>query len=115
MIDRTKKLPARFYQSAAGRKPVREWILEQPSADRHVIGKDIQKVEFEWPLGRPHCAPLGHGLWEVRSDLGGNRIARVIFCIGDGYMILLHGFIKKTQKTTQQDIGLALKRRREVT
>ena len=115
MIDRTKKLPARFYESPAGRKPVREWILELSDGDRHVIGKDIQKVEFGWPLGRPHCAPLGHGLWEVRSELEGNRIARVIFSMGDGHMILLHGFIKKTQKTPQQDIDLALKRKREVT
>jgi phage-related protein len=66
-------------------------------------------------IGRPHCAPLGKGLWEVRSSLDSNRIARVIFCMGDGYMILLHGFIKKTQKTPQADIDLALKRKREVT
>lgn len=115
MIDRTKKLPARFYVTPAGRKPVREWILEIPDADRHTIGKDIQKVEFGWPLGRPHCAPLGNGMWEVRSDLDSNRIARVIFCIGEGHMILLHGFIKKTQRTPQADIVLALKRKREVT
>src|SRR5438094_156958 len=103
MIDRTKKLPARFYVNPTGRNPVREWILELPSEDRQTVGKDIQKVEFGWPIGRPHCAPLGHGLWEVRSDLDSNRIARVIFCMGDGHMILLHGFIKKTQKTPQQD------------
>lgn len=115
MIDRTKKLPARFYVTSAGRKPVREWILEIPDADRHTIGKDIQKVEFGWPLGRPHCAPLGNGMWEVRSDLDSNRIARVIFCIGEGHMILLHGFIKKTQRTPRADIVLALKRKREVT
>lgn len=115
MIDRTKKLSARFYVTPAGRKPVREWILEMPDADRHTIGKDIQKVEFGWPLGRPHCAPLGHGMWEVRSDLDSNRIARVIFCMGEGHMILLHGFIKKTQKVPQADIALALKRKREVT
>jgi phage-related protein len=115
MIDRAKKLPARFYISPAGRNPVREWMLELAKTDRHAIGKDIQKIEFEWPLGRPHCAALGHGLWEVRSGLAGNRIARVIFCMGDGHMILLHGFIKKSQKTPQQDIRLALKRKQEVT
>jgi phage-related protein len=115
MIDRKKKLPARFYISQTVRNPVREWILELSSDDRHTVGKDIQKVEFGWPIGRPHCAPLGHGLWEVRSDLDSNRIARVIFCMGDGHMILLHGFIKKTQKAPQQDIDLALKRKREVT
>lgn len=114
MIDRTKKLPARFYVTPAGIRPVREWILSLPEADRHTIGKDIQKVEFGWPLGRPHCAPLSKGLWEVRSSLGGNRIARVIFCMSDGCMILLHGFIKKSQATPQQDMDLALKRKREV-
>jgi phage-related protein len=62
-----------------------------------------------------HCAPLGTGLWEVRSSLDSNRIARVIFCMGDGYMILLHGFIKKTQKTPKADIDLALRRMKEVT
>ena len=115
LIDRSKKLPARFYVSSTGRNPVREWILELLSEDRRTVGKDIQKVEFGWPIGRPHCAPLGHGLWEVRSDLDRNRIARVIFCMSDGHMILLHGFIKKTQKMPQQDIELALKRKREVT
>ena len=79
MIDRTKKLPARFYVTPAGSKPVREWILEMSDDDRHTIGKDIQKVEFGWPISRPHCAPLGHGLWEVRSSLENNQIARVIF------------------------------------
>ena len=54
-------------------------------------------------------------MWEVRSDLDSNRIARVIFCVGEGHMILLHGFIKKTQRTPQADIALALKRKRQVT
>ena len=115
VMDRTKKLPARFYVTAAGSNPVRDWILKLPAADRQTLGKDVQKVEFGWPLGRPHCAALGDGLWEVRSALTSNRIARVIFCMGDGHMILLHGFIKKTQKTPPQDISLALKRKKEVT
>jgi phage-related protein len=115
MVDRTKKLAARFYVNPAGSIPVREWLLGLTDADRRTIGKDIQKVEFGWPIGRPHCAPLSHGLWEVRSDLEQNRIARVIFCIDHGQMILLHGFIKKTQKLAHSDIELARKRKREVT
>ena len=71
----------------------------------------IRAFEFLWPTGRPHCAPLGSGLWEVRSTLAGNRIARVIFCMDGSCMILLHGFVKKTQKTPQADIDLALKRK----
>jgi phage-related protein len=115
MVDRAKKLPARFYVSPGGSTPVREWLLALTDADRRLIGKDIQKVEFGWPIGRPHRAPLSHGLWEVRSHLDHNRIARVIFCIDGGQMILLHGFIKKTQKLAHSDIDLALRRKREVT
>lgn len=62
----------------------------------------------------PVCRPLGGGLWEVRSALTGNRIARVIFCMHGGDMVLLHGFIKKTQKTPKQDVDLADARRKEL-
>lgn len=114
MIDRSKKITARFYMTAAGQKPVRTWLLELPKKDRRIVGKDIQKVEFGWPIGMPYCRALGHGLWEVRSDLLGNRIARVIFSIVGGEMILLHGFEKKTQKTPPHDIALAFNRKREI-
>lgn len=114
MIDRSKKLAARFYESAAGNKPVRSWLLSLEADDRRIIGKDVQKVEFGWPIGRPHCAPLSQGLWEVRSELTGNRIARIIFMIADGEMVLLHGFIKKTQKIEKADMILASRRRREL-
>lgn len=55
---------------------------------------------------------MGKGLYEVRSDLSGGKIARVLFCIYKDEMILLHGFIKKTQKTPAQDLDLALKHKR---
>jgi len=51
----------------------------------------------------------------VRSTLEGNRIARVLFCMAEDHMVLLHAFIKKTQKTPAADIDLALKRKHEVT
>ena len=110
----TKKIAARFFRSANGRMPVREWILELGAADRQVIGKDIQKVEFGWPIGMPYCRPLGRGLWEVRSDISSGRIARTLFGISNGQMVLLHAFVKKTQKTLQQDIDLALRRMKEL-
>jgi phage-related protein len=62
----------------------------------------------------PVCRALGGGLWEIRSSVTGNRIARVIFCVAHDRMVLLHGFIKKTQKTPRQELDLAHKRRREV-
>lgn len=82
--------------------------------DRKMVGRDIQKVEFGWPLGLPYCRSLGRDLWEVRSNLTDGKIARVIFCVADQRMVLLHGFIKKTQKTPVQDLKLALSRMKEV-
>jgi phage-related protein len=113
-LDRTKKITGRFYMTATGRRPVREWLLGLSRDDRRIIGKDIQKVEFGWPIGMPYCRPLGHGLWEVRSDLASGRIARVIFCIVHQEMVLLHGFEKKSQKTPAHDLELAIKRKKEI-
>jgi len=114
LIDRSKKLPAFFYESALGTRPVREWILGLSLEDRKLVGRDIQKVEFGWPLGMPYCRSLGSGLWEVRSDLTDGKIGRVIFCVTRGRMVLLHSIIKKTQKTRAQDLKLALKRMKEI-
>jgi phage-related protein len=109
-----KKLQARFYETPTGRKAVREWLLGLADGDRRAIGYDIQTVEFGWPVGMPTCRPLGDGLWEVRSNLSGGSIGRVIFCIAKADMVLLHGFIKKTQKTPHRDIDLANQRRKEI-
>ncbi|WP_428659009.1 type II toxin-antitoxin system RelE/ParE family toxin [Reyranella sp.] len=114
MASSLKKLQARFFETGTGRKPVKEWLLDLARDDRRLVGKDIQKVEFGWPIGMPYCRPLGHGLWEVRSDLTDGTIARVMFCIVADEMVLLHGFIKKTQKTPAKEIDLALRRKREL-
>jgi phage-related protein len=92
---------------------VREWLLSLSQADRLTIGTDIKAVEFGWPVGLPLCRSLGKGLWEVRSTLS-NRIARVLFCVAHDTMWLLHGFVKKQQKTPAQDLALARRRMREV-
>ena len=113
MIDRKKKLPARFYVAPSGRLPVREWLLALSEEDRRTVGKDMQKVEFGWPIGMPLCRPLGDGLWEVRSNLASNRIARVLFCLTEGRLLALHGLIKKTQKTPDAELELARKRMSE--
>jgi phage-related protein len=107
-----KRLPAHFYRLDSGREPVREWLKELEPEDRRAIGEDVKDVEFSWPIGMPLVRPLGRELWEVRSSLPRGRIARVLFCVGHGRMVLLHGFIKKTQKTPQHDIDLALKRKK---
>ncbi len=110
-----KRLPAAFYQLPSGREPVREWLKSLGGEDRKIIGDDVKDVEYSWPIGMPLCRPLGKGLWEVRSDVTDGGIARVLFCIIDGRMVLLHGFIKKTQKTPDTDLLLAIKRKKEIT
>src|ERR1700719_4302980 len=111
-MDRTlRRLPASFYRSDSGREPVREWLKGLEPEDRKAIGEDIQEAELSWRGGMTRVRSLGGELWEVRSRLPGRRIARVLFCLEHGRMVLLHGFIKKFQKTTRHDIDLALKRR----
>ena len=104
-----KRVPAIFFRTAAGGEPVREWLKNLPSSDdRKRIGEDIKTVEFGWPIGMPVCKPLGNGIYEVRTGLAQNRIARVLFYIDKkGRMVLLHGFIKETQKTPNEDLNLA--------
>ncbi len=89
---------------------MREWLKSLELSDRKVLGEDIKDVEFAWPIGLPFVRSLGDDLWEVRSNLRNGGIARVIFCVHGGDMVLLHGFVKKTQKTPRRDLDLARKR-----
>jgi len=104
-----KRVPAIFFRTEVGSEPVRDWLKNLPlPEDRKRIGEDIKTVEFGWPIGMPVCRALGRGLYEVRSNLAGNRVARVLFYIDKkSRMVLLHGFIKKTQKTPDEDLELA--------
>jgi phage-related protein len=109
------EVPVRFYCSETGREPVREWLRSLDAADRRTIGQDLMRVQFGWPIGMPLVRSLKDGLWEVRSSLPSQQIARVLLCFHDGMLIVLHGFIKKTPKTPPSDLELAKRRMREVT
>jgi phage-related protein len=113
--DTDKKIEVVFFQSPAGNEPVRDWLKDDVSdEERRIIGADIKTVEYGWPIGMPVCRSMGSGLHEVRSSLPGNRIARVLFCVEDGQMILLHGFIKKTRATPKADLDLAWGRKKDI-
>jgi phage-related protein len=103
-----------FYRSNAGGEPVREWLRDLPEDDRRKIGGDLATVQVGWPVGMPLCRFLGSGLWEVRSNLPSRRIARVLFFVQKDRIGVVHGFIKKTQKTPQDDLELARKRMKEM-
>lgn len=110
-----KILPAKFFRSASGAEPVREWLKELHKEDRSIIGEDIRTVEFGWPIGMPICRSISgyKDLWEIRSKIMDGKIARVFFYVSGGEMILLHGFVKKDQKTPQKELKLAAKRKKE--
>lgn len=109
----SRKIPVVFYRTRRGAEVVREWLRGLDEADRHAIGQDLMRVQYRWPVGMPLCRALGDGLWEVRSALPSNRIARVMFSVHQGRIVALHGFIKRTQKTPPDDLALARRRKRE--
>jgi phage-related protein len=108
-MDESIRLRVRFFKTDSGTEAVREWLKELDRRDRKVIGEDIKTVQFGWPLGMPLVRKLETDLWEVRSQLH-RRIARVIFTVQEDVMVLLHGFIKKSQKTPIADLNTARKR-----
>jgi phage-related protein len=110
-----KQLPkfrASFFRTTAGAEPVRDWLLSLSRDDRREIGKDIAYVQYKWPIGKPRVDHVRGGVWEVRSRLA-NRIARVLFAVDGQEIVLLHGFIKKSQRTPSTDIELAERRWKE--
>lgn len=111
-----KTLQAFFYVTEAGKRPVREWLMEMSPEDRRSIGEDIATLEFCWPVGMPKCRAMKgvKGLYEIRSSLKAGQIARTFFILIDTRMVLLHGFMKKTQKTPDKELNLAIARLKDV-
>jgi phage-related protein len=109
------EVPVRFYRSSTGREPVLEWLRSLDREDRRTIGLDLMRVQFGWPIGMPLVRSLKDGLWEVRSSLPSQKIARLILCFHQQTLVVLHGFIKKTQKTPSEELELAKRRLKEIT
>lgn len=107
-----QRLDAVFFRSESSSEPVREWLKSLPRDERKAIDEDIAYVQFKWPIGKPRVDHLRGAVWEVRTSLA-NRIARTLFAVEGRQMVLLHGFIKKTQQTPIEDIRLAEKRFKE--
>lgn len=107
--DNDLRLRVVFFKTTRGNEPVREWLKELSHDEMRIVGENIKTVQFGFPLGMPLVRKLESGLWEVRSNLL-HRIARVIFTVQDGVMVLLHGFIKKSPKTPLEDLQVARER-----
>jgi phage-related protein len=100
------KLGCAFYRAASGDEPVRQWLRALDDEVCKVIGKDILKIQWRWPISKPLVGSFGEGLYEVRSAHDGN-IYRVFFCVEASDMVLLHGFMKKTQATPKREVEIA--------
>lgn len=98
-----------FWKEITGKEPVRDWLKSLTKHQKKIIGEDIKTIEMGWPLGMPLVKNLGRGIWEARSNFK-NGIARIVFKMHENQMVLLHGFIKKSQKMPSQDLEIALKR-----
>ncbi len=98
-----------FYRTSSGNEPGREWLRGLTREDRKAIGEDIKTAQYGWPLGMPLIRKLEPGLWEVRSRVT-DGIARIVFTVDGGVMVLLHGFIKKSQKTPPAELKTARRR-----
>lgn len=103
-----------FFRKTSGIEPVKDWLKTLSKEDMKLIGQDIKTVEFGWPLGMPLVRKLDKLLWEVRISLSSNKIARVLFTVKKSTMVLLHGFIKKSQKTPDNDLKLGKSRRDQI-
>ena len=110
----TQKTPLVLYRSSSDREPVRDWLKALDAPDRLAIGQDLMRAQWRWPVGMPLCRSMGQGLWEIRTELPSNRIARVLLCLDEGVLVALHAFIKKTQKTPDDELTLARKRQKEL-
>lgn len=108
-----KELKARFFQSDTNNEPVRDWIVTLSKADRKVIGAGIKEVQIGWPMGMPLVKKMEADLWEVRILLD-HRKARILFTMINGDIVLLHGFIKKSQNTPLDDLKVARARKRQL-
>lgn len=109
MVNISFVLNVVFYRSESGAEPVREWLKDLSRDDKKSIGEDIKTAQIGWPLGMPLIEKISANLWEVRTKLK-NGIARILFTVDGNYMVLLHGFIKKSRKIPKHEIETALAR-----
>ncbi|HEY1678048.1 MAG TPA: type II toxin-antitoxin system RelE/ParE family toxin [Candidatus Sulfotelmatobacter sp.] len=109
-----RKVPLVFFRTATGGEPARDWLKSLVQEERHAIGTDLLRAQWRWPVGMPLCRSMGRGLWEVRTQLPSNRIARVMICFSHGRLVALHGFVKKTRATPIDELELARSRQKEL-
>ena len=113
VMSKERPIEVHFFRLDSGREPVREWLKSMRPDERKVIGEDIKTLQFGWPVGMPLARKMSKDLWELRSILE-RGIARTFFTVYRGEIVLLHGIMKKTQKTPANELALAKRRLRKL-
>jgi len=108
-MSKDRPVAVQFFRLDSGREPVREWLKNMRSEDRKVIGEDVKTLQFGWPVGMPLARKMDDNLWELRSSLD-RSIARTFFTVYGSKIVLLHGFVKKSQRTPANELALAKRR-----
>jgi len=101
-MHKDRLVPVVFFRLDSGREPVREWLKELGRDTKKSIGEDIKTLQYSWPIAMPLARKLDVNLWEIRSNIK-DGIVRIIFTVYEGNIVLLHGFIKKSQKTPDKE------------
>ncbi|MFJ4344161.1 type II toxin-antitoxin system RelE/ParE family toxin [Pseudomonas sp. NPDC089401] len=109
MNNEAPTLTVCFYRTGAGSEPVRDWLASLPREQKRLIGTHIMTVQIGWPVGMPLARKLEKALWETRINLE-DTTARVLFTAKGNTTVLLHGFIKKSQKTPTVELETARRR-----
>lgn len=91
---------------------MRAELKRLPLDDKKKVGRDLAQLQFGWPIGMPLVRKVQGDVWELRCSLPSKRELRILFVTGEAMLILLHAFIKKTQKTPIVELNLAEKRRK---
>ena len=112
-MERSAPLAVNFYKTESGNEPVREWLSSLRKEHKKAIGEDVKTVQFGWPLGMPLVEKIESNLWEIRTKLK-DGIARIMFTMVDQEIVIVHGFIKKSNKIPEDDLELARKRMKMV-
>ena len=113
-MERLHPIPLRFWASSNGAEPVRIGLADFDKADKRKVGQDIRTVQFGWPVRMPLVRAMGQGLYELRTSLPSKREMRIFFAVSEGTMVLLHAFIKKSQKTPEHELKIARTRLKEL-
>jgi len=112
-----KKIHAVFYKTDSGNEPVKDELLKLGRPTKTMIGEDIKFVEYNWKVDRPYVDQLKKGIgstektiYEVRSKVEDGNVKkeyRTLFFVFNDLMVLVHIFVKKSQKTPKNEIDVA--------